>query len=256
MADWNPDSYLRFEDHRTRPAFELVSHVRVDSPKTVIDLGCGPGNSTQVIRERWPGAMVLGLDSSPGMISAARESYPDHEWALGDIGAWSSEQTFDVVFSNAALQWVPDHARLIPRLFRQVAQGGALAFQIPSRIYCLAQQLIEEVADDEAWASRMQEARSAITIADPDVYYDLLAPLARAVDMWETVYYQVMDSPQAIVDWISSTGLRPYLDALDSEDERQHFVSLLTERVARSYRLASDGKVLFPFRRTSVIAYA
>jgi trans-aconitate 2-methyltransferase len=256
VTDWDPDNYLRFEDYRTRPAMELVSHVRVAAPQTVIDLGCGPGNSTQVLRERWPGARVLGLDSSPGMIAAAREGHPDQEWVLGDIGTWSSVEPFDVVFSNAAFQWVPHHAHLMPHVFDQVAPGGALAFQIPSRTYCLAQTLIDEVADDAAWASRMLDARSALTIEDPHVYYDLLAPVARDVDMWETVYYQVMESPAAIVEWISSTGMRPYLDALGSDDERRRFVDLLVECVAASHPRRSDGTVLFPFRRTSVIAYA
>lgn len=256
MADWDPDNYLRFEDHRTRPAAELAAHVRVTAPETVIDLGCGPGNSTQVLRQRWPDAYILGLDSSPGMISSARENHPGQRWEIGDIGTWSSDQPYDVVFSNAALQWVPDHSRLVPHLFRQVRPGGALAFQIPSRTYCHAQLLIDEVADDASWAPRMQAARSALTIEDPAVYYDLLAPAARTVDMWETVYYQVMDSPAAIVEWISCTGLRPYLEALDSDHERQEFIAALLDRVESSYPLQQDGKVLFPFRRTSVIAYA
>ena len=256
MTDWDPSNYLRFEDYRTRPAMDLVSRVRVAAPETVIDLGCGPGNSTQVLRDRWPAGRVLGLDSSPGMISAARERHPGQDWALGDIAAWSSDEPVDVVFSNAALQWVPNHARLVPHLFAQVAPDGALAFQIPSREYSSVQSLIESVADDAAWASLMKGARSALTIEEPHVYYDLLAPVARAVDMWETVYHQVMESPAAIVDWISSTGLRPYLDALDAEEERRQFISLLVQRVASCYPQRSDGMVLFPFRRLSVIAYS
>lgn len=256
MTDWDPSTYLRFEDYRTRPAVELAARVRVAAPHTIVDLGCGPGNSTQVVRQRWPGAAVVGLDSSPGMVAAARDRFPDQEWALGDIGEWSSAAPVDVVFSNAALQWVPDHARVVPHLFRNVAAGGALAFQVPSRAYCAVRALIDEVADDHRWASRMTAARSALTIEEPHVYYDLLAPLARAVDMWEMVYHQVMESPAAIVEWISSTGLRPYLAALDSEDHRRCFVALLEARVAAAYARRSDGMVLFPFRRISVVAYA
>jgi trans-aconitate 2-methyltransferase len=256
LTDWDPSDYLRFADYRTRPAIDLVSRVRVAAPEIVIDLGCGPGNSTEVLRDRWPAARVLGLDSSPGMISAARESHPGQDWALGDIGAWSSDEPVDVVFSNAALQWVPDHAHLVPHLFAQVAPGGALALQIPSREYSSVQSLIDSVADDAAWVSWMEGARSALTIEEPHVYYDLLAPVARAVDMWETVYHQVMESPAAIVEWISSTGLRPYLDALDADEERRHFISLLVQRVSSCYPRRSDGMVLFPFRRLSVIAYS
>lgn len=256
MTDWDPDNYLRFADYRTRPAIELASRIGVAEPAKIVDLGCGPGNSTRVLRDRWPDATVLGLDSSPDMVAAAREGHPDQEWTLGDIGAWSSEEPFDIVFSNAALQWVPDHARVVPHLFKHAASGGALAFQIPSRDYSPVQALIDEIAGDAGWASWMADARSALTIEEPCVYYDLLAPLARSIDMWETIYHQVMKSPAAIVEWISSTGLRPYLEALDSDEERHHFASLLQERVSASYPPRSDGMVLFPFRRVFVIAYS
>ena len=256
MGDWDPGSYLKFEDYRTRPSCDLVSHIRVTDPRSVIDLGCGPGNSTQVLRERWPHARVVGLDSSAEMITVAREAHPDQEWILGDIARWSSDAHFDVVFSNAALQWLDDHAGVLPRLFGQVAPGGALAIQIPAAMYSSIRRMIHEVADDPAWSSRMEGPRAAITIEEPYVYYDALAPIARSVDMWETEYYHVLESPSAIVDWISSTGLRPFLDALDSNDERERFTAMLLERVAADYRFRADGKVLFPFRRIFVVAYA
>ena len=256
MTDWDPDDYLRFADYRTRPAVELASRTRVARPARVVDLGCGPGNSTQVLRDRWTDADVSGLDSSPAMIAAARQRYPGREWVTGDIGEWTSDEPVDVVFSNAALQWVPDHARVVPHLFRQVAAGGALAFQLPSREDRSVQALIDEIADDAGWVSWMAAARSALTIEEPCVYYDLLAPLACGVDLWETIYHQVMESPAAIVEWISSTGLRPYLDSLDSDERRRRFAALLAERVAASYPRRGDGRVLLPFRRTFVIAYA
>ena len=256
LTDWDPHNYLRFADYRTRPAIELASRIRVTAPARVIDLGCGPGNSTQVLREAWPEANVLGLDSSRAMIAAARERYPGHGWLLGDIAEWSSDEPFDVVFSNAALQWIPDHSQVVPHLFGHVAAGGALAFQIPSREYSPVQALIDEIAGDARWVSCMADARAALTIEEPRVYYDLLAPLARDLDMWETIYHQVMESPAAIVEWISSTGLRPYLDSLDSDEERHRFGALLAERVAASHPRRTDGKVLLPFRRISVIAHA
>lgn len=255
MNDWDPNNYLRFEDQRTRPSVDLVSRISLSDPKTVIDLGCGPGNSTQVLRARWPYARVTGLDSSPGMVSAARESHPGQEWVLGDIGGWSSAEAMDVVFSNAALQWVPGHNRLVPHLFEQVAPDGVLAFQIPARMYSSIRGLIHEIADDPAWSSRMEAARTALTIEEPNVYYDLLAPLARSIDMWETIYYHVMDTPAAIVEWISSTGLRPFLEALDTDEERESFVAMLVDRVSAAYTVRADGRLLFPFRRICVIAY-
>jgi trans-aconitate 2-methyltransferase len=256
MTSWDPRSYLRFGDERTRPAVDLAARIALDAPQTVIDLGCGPGNSTEVLRLRWPLARVCGLDSSPKMIASAKQSYPDHEWILGRIENWSANAPYDVVFSNAALQWTPDHVTLVRHLFDQVAPGGALAFQIPSGAYSPVRSFIHDIAGDEAWASRMGEARAALTMEEPHVYYDSLAARAGSIDLWETEYHHVMESPSAIVDWISSTGLRPFMDALASDEERERFVALLTERVVDSYERRSDGRVLFPFRRTFVIAYA
>jgi trans-aconitate 2-methyltransferase len=256
LENWDPDSYLKFEDYRTRPSVDLVSHIRVAETRNIIDLGCGPGNSTQVLRSRWPRARVVGLDSSAEMIAAAREAYPDQEWARGDIATWSSDTPFDVVFSNAALQWLGDHTALWPRLFGQVAPGGALAIQLPAAMYGSIRGMIHEVADDSAWSSRMEPALSAITIEAPHAYYDALSLLARSVDMWETEYYHVLESPSAIIEWISSTGLRPFLDALESDDERRRFTAMLLERVTEGYPSRADGNVLFPFRRIFVAAYA
>lgn len=256
MTLWDPDQYLRFGEERTRPAIELVSRIRLDGPGTIIDLGCGPGNSTQVLRQRWPGARVSGLDSSAEMIAAARLAYPDQEWLLGDIEQWSSAEPFGLVFSNAALQWTRNQAALLSRLFQQVAPGGTLAFQIPSDAHSPLRTAIREIAADPAWCSRMADARSALTLEAPEVYYDALAPQARSIDLWETTYHQVMSSPAAIIDWISGTGLRPYLQALAGEAERARFLAMLHERVALAYPTRPDGRVLFPFRRLFLIAYA
>lgn len=256
LGDWDPGSYLKFEDYRTRPSVDLVSHIHIADPRTVIDLGCGPGNSTQALRSRWPSARVVGMDSSPEMIAAAREAYPEKEWVLGDISTWSSDRPFDVVFSNAALQWVGDHHNVLPRLLANVASGGALAIQLPAAMYSSIRGIIHEVADDSMWSSRMRSARTALTIEKPYVYYDALAPVARRVDLWETEYYHVLESPAAIIEWISSTGLRPFLDALDTDDERERFNSMLLERVTAAYPACADGNVLFPFRRVFFVAYA
>jgi trans-aconitate 2-methyltransferase len=159
------------------------------------------------------------------------------------------------VFSNAALQWARSHTALTQHLFAQVAPGGALAFQVPSQEYARVRVLIDEVAHDVAWESRMGGALAELTMEAPEVYYDALAPRASSIDLWETEYHHVMDSPAAIVDWISSTGLRPFLACLSSDAEKERFVALLTRRVAEEYKTRSDGRVLFPFRRTFIIAY-
>jgi trans-aconitate 2-methyltransferase len=256
MDSWNPGLYLRFGHERTRPAVDLASAIDVASPASVIDLGCGPGNSTAVLRQRWPAARVMGLDSSAAMIASARAAHPDGEWIVSDIAAWRPAHPFDVVFSNAALQWVPGHGPLVERLFGHVAAGGALAFQIPSARHALVRELMREIAREDQWASRMTAPLKALTIESPGFYYDRLAPLARSVDLWESEYLHVLASHAAVVEWYSSTGLRPFLEALDTEAERSRFVARLLERVRQAYKVQADGKLLFPFRRTFVIAYA
>jgi trans-aconitate 2-methyltransferase len=255
MGSWDPGEYMRFGDERTRPSIDLVSRIAAENPASVIDLGCGPGNSTRVLQQRWPCARVTGLDSSAQMIGTAGEEHPDGDWILSPIEDWSPAQAFDVVFSNAALQWLPGHGPLVERLFGHVLPGGALAFQIPSADYALVRTLIHDIALDGPWAPRMAGPLGALTMESPSFYYDHLAPAARALDIWETEYIHVMDSPSAIVGWIASTGLRPFLDVLESEGESDEFVARLQERVRQSYPTRTDGRVLFPFKRTFVIAY-
>ncbi len=252
---WDADLYMRFGDQRTRPARDLADRIDIDGPLRVIDLGCGPGNSTQVLRERFPDARVTGLDSSEKMIAKAREAYPDGEWVLGDIGHWSAEEPYDLVFSNAALQWIPDHASLVQNLIDQVAPGGAMAFQIPRHVESPLRGAILETSRDPAWSERMDEAREALTMESPAYYYDALAGAADSLDIWQTEYDHVMDGTQEIIDWISSTGLRPFLAALDNDAEERRFVAKVSERVREEYPRRADGKVIFPFNRLFVVAY-
>ncbi len=255
MSNWNASQYLKFGDQRTRAAVDLVSRVNLDSPTTIVDLGCGPGNSTQVLRNRWPTCEIIGIDSSTEMIEAARRSWPEQTWQVTDIAQWNPPAPRDLVYSNAALQWLPNHAALIPALFHSVAPHGALAFQIPSSTYATVRTLIHDVAEDSVWRDRMSEPLSELTMETPAFYYDILSPLTTELDIWETEYVHVMQSPDAIIDWIASTGLRPFLNVLADEEERNAFVAKLRERVHTAYPPQADSKVLFPFRRTFVVAY-
>lgn len=254
-SGWNATHYLKFGDERTRAAVDLVARIKLASPRRIVDLGCGPGNSTALLWERWPEAEVGGVDSSPEMIAAAKESHPDRDWRLADIAKWSPDQPVELVFSNAAIQWVSDHGMLMKRLISATATGGALAFQIPSGSFAEVRKLIHEISRDERWNDRMLAARAELTMEEPAFYYDALAGEATSLDIWESEYHHVMESTDAIVDWISSTGLRPFVAALDEEAERADFVAELKRRVAESYEIRADGWVLFPFRRTFVIAY-
>jgi trans-aconitate 2-methyltransferase len=255
---WDPNQYLHFAEERTRPCRELAAHVAVAAPRQVIDLGCGPGNSTQVLAERWPDADLTGLDSSPEMIADARNASPQRRWIAGNIASWaaSSPQPFDVVFSNAALQWVRDHTTLFPRLLQQVSPGGALAVQMPGNFDAPAHCIARDIAASASWRDRFSAAGvREWHVHEPAYYYDLLAPRAERIDLWETEYQQVMPAAEAILDWYKGTGLRPYFAALTNEDDREQFAAAYVDGIRAAYPLRPDGRVLFPFRRMFVIAY-
>ncbi len=257
MATWNPAQYLQFAEERSRPCRDLAERVKNTSPRTIIDLGCGPGSSTAVLAARWPDAAITGLDNSPEMIAAARERYPGRQWIASDLASWAMEERdrFDLVFSNAALQWVRDHKVIFPRLFNRVRSGGELAIQIPSSSDSPAHHEMRALAASPKWAARMECARLADWHSEePAFYYDLLAPLAVRLDLWETEYQHVMNSLEAIVDWYRGTGMRPFLQALATEEDRAEFAHEYTGRIRPYYLPRADGKVLFPFRRIFILA--
>jgi trans-aconitate 2-methyltransferase len=255
VPTWDARQYLKFEGERTQPVFDLLNRLRLADPQRIIDLGCGPGNSTQVLRRRFPESEIIGLDSSPEMIGRARREFPEGLWQLEDVTQWKTEQPFDLVFSNAMLQWVPDHEHLLPRLLEQVAPGGALAAQIPAHYDSPLHREIIEVSHDPRWTSRMEKARTSLTNRPPAFYYDLLAGRAAGIDIWETTYQHVVPGPTAVLEWFRGTGLRPYLEALSTEEERSAFEADLNARYAASYPRRANGCVLFPFRRLFLVVY-
>jgi trans-aconitate 2-methyltransferase len=257
MPTWNPDQYLKFADQRTRPCRDLANRIAAEAPTRIIDLGCGPGNSTAVLAGRWPGAHITGLDNSPDMIDAAHKSAPRHKWIAGDIAAWAEDPgaPFDIVFSNAALQWVGDHKRLFPLIMDRVAPGGALAIQVPSRADIPAHRVMRELAESKTWRDHFKTSVREWFVHDTPFYYDVLAPLAETLDFWETDYLHVMDSAAAIVEWYKGSGLRPFLEALPDDAARDRFLKDYLALIAEAYPAHADGKILFPFRRIFLIAY-
>jgi trans-aconitate 2-methyltransferase len=258
MPTWDAKQYLRFNDQRTRPCRELAARIGIEAPGRVIDLGCGPGNSTSVLAERWPKCELTGLDSSPDMIAAARKSYPQMNWQTGDIAAWAEKnrQPHDIVFSNAALQWVENHAALFPKLLTRVAGGGALAIQMPGNFDAPAHGIMREMAASPAWRGHFPPAGiREWHVHDLPAYHDILAPVAATVDFWETEYLHVMEDAAGIVEWYKGTGLRPFLDALANEELRARFMAEYLERIRRAYPVRGDGRVIFPFRRLFLVAY-
>jgi trans-aconitate 2-methyltransferase len=251
MASWDASQYLKFEDQRTRPAIDLLARIALAAPARVIDLGCGPGNSTALLAARWPSAYIAGLDNAPDMLATARRAHPAVTWIDGDIAGWSPSERYDVVYSNAALQWVPDHAALLPRLLAAVAPGGVLAVQMPRTGDAPAHRLMRELANDGPWAGQLA-GRARAHVQAPGFYYDLLAPQARAVDLWETEYQQIMAEPGAILEWVKGTALRPFLEPL-SQDQRAAFTSRYRAALERAYEPQADGRIIFPFRRLFLI---
>ena len=255
MPQWDAELYLKFANERTQPSLDLINRIILENPKRIIDLGCGPGNSTQALRRRWPNASVVGLDNSPQMIETAKQTYPEGIWEVGDAASWTAREPLDLVFSNAMLQWLPDHAGLCRHMFYQVAAGGALAVQLPYHYDSPLHREIIEVSRDPTWNVRMESARTALTREPASLYYDTLQSLASRVDLWETTYHHVVAGPESVVEWFRGTGLRPFLEALSSDDERRRFEAMLLERYIAAYPRRPNGKVLFPFRRLFFVAY-
>jgi len=255
MPTWNPEQYLKFGDERTRPCHDLVARIALDRPRAIVDLGCGPGNSTAVLAQRWPTAKLTGVDRSADMVHAAREKYPDVQWQESDISTWTTPERVDLVFSNAALQWVPDHRIAVPRLFAMVAPGGALAWQVPANIDATAHRLMRELAASAAWREHFPGTVREWFVHPPSFYYDLLAPLAASIDLWTTEYFHVLENPAAIVEWYRGTGLRPFLDQLDSPADRERFLTDYEHEIEHAFPRQSDNRVLFPFLRQFLIAY-
>ncbi|MFP6581498.1 MAG: methyltransferase domain-containing protein [Candidatus Hydrogenedentota bacterium] len=255
MPSWDANLYLQFGTQRTQAAIDLTARISIGSPARVIDLGCGPGNSTEILRQRWPEADITGLDTSADMIAQASERDLDVTWVTGDIATWSPEDAFDIVFTNAALQWLPNHEKLLAQLMNHVVTGGVLAVQLPYHHASPLQQVVLKASRDPQWNDAMDSARNALTYATTGFYYDTLQPLCNKLDLWETEYIHIMDDPVDIVDFIRGSGLRPFTQALNSEEEVQRFEKIVLQGYTNAYPPQADGRILFPFRRQFIIAH-
>ena len=254
-ADWDPALYRTFEDERTRPARDLLGRVDLASPLAIVDLGCGPGNSTELLAERFPGATLTGVDSSAAMLTEARRRLPEAEFVEGNAGRWEPPYPVDLIFANAVLQWVPDHATLMPRLFDLLLPGGVLAVQMPDNVEEPSHRLMRETAAAGPWRERIGHvaAAHAKRVLPAATYFDLLAPRSADLDIWRTAYQHPMASAAAIVQWVRATGLRPFLDPLD-DGERSAFLSQYEAAIDRAYERRSDGRRLLAFPRLFIVA--
>lgn len=253
-SNWDPEHYLRFKRERTQPSHDLVNRIEIVNPRSIIDIGCGPGNSTRVLWERWPDASVVGLDSSETMIDTATRDHPDRRWICADVNDLADDPQYDLVFSNATIQWIPDHEGLIRNLMGRVNTGGALAVQIPLFRDMPINQEIQALTEHPRWNEALSGIERRFTYERMETYYDIVAGAADRVTMWQTWYVHEMASHEMIVHMMSSTGLRPYLDAL-SEDRREEFLEDLLSNIRRVYPVQANGTVLYPFKRLFFIGY-
>jgi trans-aconitate 2-methyltransferase len=249
---WDPKTYLAYGAERTRPAADLLARIPVPAPRRVADLGCGPGNSTALLRDRWPGAEIDGIDNSPEMLKDARALGLRAQFAEADIASWHPDKPYDVIYSNAALQWVAGHETLIPRLLSFVKPGGALALQVPRNFGEACHRLIREAIQDPRWRDRLKDVRDWWNVLEPETYYDLLAPLAGSIDLWETRYFHVLEGRDAVFNWMMGTGLRPFAAALWGE-EREEFVSHIRAKLAEASPPRQDGKTIYRFLRLFLV---
>jgi len=254
LADWNAGQYLKFEDERTRPAADLLRRVPLDSVRRAADIGCGPGNSTELIVNRYPDAGVLGLDNSPDMLAKARKRLPGVTFEEAEISAWEPDERFDLILANAVLQWLPDHPALLPRLVSLLSQGGCLAVQMPNNLDEPSHRIMEQVARSGPWAGKLARASQAReTLGSFEEYYTWLQQTGCSVDIWQTTYVHPLAGAGAIAEWFKSTGLKPYLDPL-SPEERSDYLDIYQAEIAKAYPVQPDGRVLLRFPRLFFVA--
>lgn len=253
MTGWNPAQYLKFSQPRLRPALELLARVPLDAPAVVYDLGCGTGTMTTIMAERWPGALVTGIDNSSDMLERAVGAAPNTRWLRQDIASWVPAAAADLIYSNAALHWLPDHEQLMRRLIGHLAPGGALAVQMPRNYTAPSHLAIAEAAREGPWRARLEPLLHESPVAEPRWYLDLLSPLCSAVDLWQTEYFQILSGENPVKEWTKGTWLQPLLVAL-AEPERSAFEAAYARRVARAYPPRADGTTVLPFLRLFFIA--
>jgi trans-aconitate 2-methyltransferase len=252
--DWSAAQYLKFENERTRPSRDLLAQVPLDAPRRVVDLGCGPGNSTELLVERFPRAEVIGVDSSPDMLRQARERLPRCRFVEADLSAWTPEPGIDLLFGNAVFHWVPDHPNVLKRLLQALGPGGVLAVQMPENANEPAIAMTEQLIASGPWAAAMAQAkRRRKELLRPEEYYDLFRPLCSRIDIWHIHYNHLIDDHAGVVEWFKGSGLRPLLAPLDAA-MREAFLAKYTEEISRAYPLRCDGKVMLKFPRLFIVA--
>lgn len=252
--DWNPELYLKFNRERLQPSIDLISRIEFDNPQKIIDVGCGPGNSTQILFKRWPESCIIGIDKSESMINKAKADFPNQKWKLFDAGTDEFHESYDIVYSNATIQWIPNHQRLFQKFYTIVNSNGILAIQIPLFFEMPLGQSINRIARHNQWSHVTKHINKQFTILNYFEYYEILSALFNSINIWVTEYIHIMDSHFSILEMISSTGLKPYIEKLENND-KSHFKKMVLNAIESDYPAQKNGKVLFPFKRLFFIGY-
>jgi trans-aconitate 2-methyltransferase len=254
MSDWSPTQYLKFADERTRPARDLLAQVPLKEAKVVYDLGCGPGNSTELLVNAFPGAKVIGVDNSPEMLRQAMASLPALQFERADLDSWTPSEDADLLFSNATFQWLPNHLSILQKLLKGLKSGGVLALQMPDNLSEPTHLMMAEASRDTPYALKLTDAASArALLPKPHFYYEVLKPHCTRLDIWHTIYNHPLKNPGAIVEWVKGTGLRPFLAPL-TEEEQGDYLARYETLLAKAYPAMADGTVLLRFPRLFMVA--
>jgi trans-aconitate 2-methyltransferase len=251
-ATWDPAQYLRFGNERLRPALDLLAQIPLAAPARVVDLGCGPGNVTTILRQRFPDADIVGVDGSESMLAKARTAAPDCSFERADFLQWQPRHKLDLIYSNAALQWVDRHSMLFARLLSFLAPGGVLAVQMPNMHAMPLHQTSRQLAATPEWSQELGDV-VPIGILPAMDYWDMLRPQVASLEMWQTTYMHALQGENAVMEWVSGSGLRPYLDRL-TDGRRSLFRQAYADAVRSHYPPRADGTTILPFQRLFIVA--
>jgi len=252
VTTWEPQTYLRYADIRFRAGLDLIARIPKSEYSTIYDLGCGTGHLTRILADTFPNSKVTGIDSSPEMLAEARREFPTLDWEKADISSWHPPASADLIYANAALQWVPDHETLLPSLLNKLRPGGVLAMQVPRHFESPSHLGLKELVMQIEWRAKLELLLLA-PIPPPETYWRWLSPHARNLELWETIYLQVLEGKDPVVNFMRGTALRPFLSALP-EHQAARFIDAFAARMAIAYPPQPNGQTLFPFRRLFVVA--
>jgi trans-aconitate 2-methyltransferase len=253
-VSWSPEQYLRFAAPRLRPALDLLARIALEAPARICDLGCGAGNVTAWLARRWPGSRITGVDASAEMLAEAARELPGVQWVQADLARWRPEAPVELIYSNAALHWLPDHDALLPSLVASLAAGGVLAVQMPRNFDAPSHTAIAQSVRAGPWRARLEPLLAPAPVAEPRHYHALLAPLAAELDIWQTEYLHRLEGADPVKEWTKGTWLKSFLDALgDDPSQRDAFEADYAARVRRAYPREADGATLLPFKRLFIV---